>query len=82
MAWIEIVERGVQGKSFKEKLTVSGGAEQTHEDFFLVMGSGVYLEHICLRQLHSRILCRGTDRQDHCLTWLPLCGKSSSQSTH
>lgn len=79
---MEIVERGVQGKNFKEKLTVSGGAEQTHGDFFLVMCSGVYLEHICLRQLHSRILCSGTDGQDHCLTWLPLCDKSSSKSTH
>lgn len=49
-AWIEIVERGVQGKSFKEKLTGSGGAEQTHEDFFLVICPGVYVKHIYLRQ--------------------------------
>lgn len=51
-----IVERGVQGKRFKEKLTVSGRTEQTHEDFFLVICSGVYLKHIYLRQLHSKIL--------------------------
>lgn len=50
------MERGVQGKRFKEKLTVSGRAEQTYEDFFLVMCSGVYLKHIYLRQLHSKIL--------------------------